>query len=852
MSNLISVLFICLAFGSFGQVYFDSLPLLLTSTQNIANFTDVFESATDLSDVDNDGDLDVLITGMSYNSLNSMELYLNDGFGSFTTATSTSFEAIREGDLQFVDIDGDADEDIFLMGQLDNGVVISKFYLNDGLGNFTESISTIDSLRWGSMDFGDIDGDADFDLIISGYSNAYGLVTKLFSNDGLGNFTESTDSVFTGMSQGDLKFVDLDNDADLDLLVFGFAGSGGVIGQQFENDGFGNFILDSNAIFTETMDCRLALGDMDNDGDTDLMTLGSNDSGLFEVLLYENDGNGSLTVSPTTFLSFAADGDITVADIDLDGDLDVMYTGRVNYGVFMPATRMFVNQGGIFEERTACVAFPEMWIGTTDFFDADNDGDPDLLVTGKDGTTKIKSRLFINSGEGCFSQANNSPYFGCYKSSTSAADIDADGDIDILFTGASNSALDHTVLYKNDGSGAYVEEVNNQLMNISSGDAIFFDADNDLDQDILISGLTIPDTAVSLLYSNDGTGNYSLVLGTPFEGMSTGSILAIDADQDGDDDILFTGESDTQPYAAAFYENQGGGNFLLSANAGIQGCSFSSSAKGDVDNDGDLDLIVTGWTSLNTEQTILYLNNGNGVFSEAASQFSGVRFGDCEFSDIDNDGDLDLFIVGYTGVMYRSDFYLNDGSGNFQLDVLNTITGVSAEAEFIDFEGDLDEDLVVVGWGDTRLYVNDGTGVFTESSGHSIVPFGESLEHLDLDLDGDQDLLITGQTSTGELFARLYQNRCSEASLSELDQSVMLDVFPNPSEGTFTLVFNEVLKEALVLHVTDLRGNQIETLSVNDGVDDFPLDMSSFTSGMYLLSLEYKGRNETLRLQIID
>lgn len=844
-------------FISVGQVQFDPLPPFPTSIQNVADFKGVYASSTDFADVDNDGDLDVLISGQISNSSNNVCLYLNDGFGSFSEVLGTPFIAIKEGDLKFEDFDGDNDQDILFIGVNNLGVGICRIYINDGLGNFSETIPSIDALRNSSIDFGDVDGDGDLDLVICGHSTSSpsSRVTKLYLNDGQGGFVEVIGTPFNGVAFGDVKLVDLDNDSDLDLLVFGNNNSlGGNYADQFENDGFGNFTLTTNSNLIPAANCKLSCADMDNDGDMDVLVVGTIVLSNFRVILYENDGTGILTESSSTFFDYAVDGDVDIADVDLDNDLDIVYTGRATQGSPIPRTLVYLNEGGNSFSKTICTEFLQLWNGTCDFADINGDGLPDLLVTGSSSSSIRNSKMYMNIGNGCFSHTRSNPFFGCFRSGTAVADIEGDGDQDILFTGYSNVGVKHTVLYRNDGTGVFIEDLNINLENISTGDAIFTDVDNDNDQDIIISGLNVFNLAVANLYLNDGLGNYTLSSNTAFEGTSNGAILSIDVDEDGDEDILITGSSNSNNYSAKLYLNQGNGNFTISSISGIAGMAYSSATKGDVDNDGDLDILLLGWSSFVEERTFLYLNNGNGSFTIASSQFMGVRSGDCEFSDIDNDGDLDIFIQGDNGSYEIARFYFNDGSGNFQLDALNSIVGVAGEAELFDFDNDQDNDLVVIGDGESRLYRNDGMGVFQESNGNQLIINGESLEQLDVDGDGDQDLLIVGNLTgyiTGELFARLYENNSTnDVGLTEINGQHLFSVSPNPSSGIFDVLFTDMPIEPFDIFVSDLSGNILKNEIIQEGIKKVQLHLESLSPGSYLVSLSNDTCRSILRIVI--
>ena len=110
---------------------------------------------------------------------------------SFVEAPQTPpFAGVAEGSIAFADIDGDNDLDVLITGRDSSGTIISKLYTNDGLGNFTEMMGTpFEGVVLSSIGFADVDGDNDQDVLITGTSSS-GVISKLYTNDGMGNFTE--------------------------------------------------------------------------------------------------------------------------------------------------------------------------------------------------------------------------------------------------------------------------------------------------------------------------------------------------------------------------------------------------------------------------------------------------------------------------------------------------------------------------------------------------------------------------------------------------------------------------------------------------------------------------------------
>ena len=134
-------------------------------------------------------------------------------------------------------------------------------------------------------------------------------------------------------------------------------------------------------------------------------------------------------------------------------------------------------------------------------------------------------------------------------------------------------------------------------------------------------------------------------------GVWAGSVAWGDYDNDGDLDILLTGNPSGTPIAKV-YENTGG-TFVedTSASAVLTGVwAAGSMAWGDYDNDGDLDITLSGWDSDQNAITKVYENSG-GAFAEdtsASAVLAGVWAGSVAWGDYDNDGDLDILLTGYT------------------------------------------------------------------------------------------------------------------------------------------------------------------------------------------------------------
>jgi hypothetical protein len=374
--------------------------------------------------------------------------------------------------------------------------------------------------------------------------------------------------------------------------------------------------LSNSQEFTELEDLSIAqvsqssiaLADFNGDNYLDILITGVR--GFFPdeesvSRVYFNNQDGSFSTPDTSPLEGVGDGSVAVADVDNDGDQDILITGVSNQNTRVSS--LYLNDGsGDFTEVST--PFQRLARPSVAFADIDNDGDQDVMMIGEAGgfyTTK----LYSNNGIGGFTEVLNTPFENVAEGSVSFADIDGDNDQDVLITGATYSSQATTKLYKNDGSGIFIEVENTPFETFWYGDAAFADVDGDNDQDVVITGFIDTNIAVnrqtySKLYVNDGSGIFEEVNDTPFGGVSAIDIAFADVDLDGDNDLFIPG-SGLSPNGG-LYINDGSGNFTENRQAGLRGVRDGSIAFGDLDNDGDQDVVITG-LSFDGGTTLVYL-----------------------------------------------------------------------------------------------------------------------------------------------------------------------------------------------------------------------------------------------------
>ncbi|MGB6035714.1 MAG: hypothetical protein WBG42_05570 [Cryomorphaceae bacterium] len=140
----------------------------------------VFQSSVAFSDVDQDGDEDLLITGSIAALQTSTNLYTNDG-GTFTLVENTPFDNVRLGSIAFSNVDGAGAENVLLTGINAQGDRVSLFYTNTGSGFTLADDIPFEGVIRSSIAFSDIDNDGDNDVLITGGMTGGETISNLYT-----------------------------------------------------------------------------------------------------------------------------------------------------------------------------------------------------------------------------------------------------------------------------------------------------------------------------------------------------------------------------------------------------------------------------------------------------------------------------------------------------------------------------------------------------------------------------------------------------------------------------------------------------------------------------------------------
>jgi len=367
----------------------------------------------------------------------------------------------------------------------------------------------------------------------------------------------------------------------------------------------------------------VAWNDFNGDSKQDLLLTGADSSFNGVSAVMKNLSNGTFT-NINTGLPGLSSSSVAWGDFDNDGKPDLLLTGLAgvdsnNFPVLV--SQVWRNMGnGTFTKISA--ALPGVDTGAVAWSDFDNDGHLDILLTGYSSSGPV-SQVWRNLGNGSFSNFN-AGLTGVFYSSVARGDFDADGNVDILLAGTTNGFLSGAVaqVWRNRGNGRFTN-LNAGLPGLSQGSVAVGDFDSDGKPDLLLTGYS-SSGPLSQVWRNAGNGSFSNI-NAILPGVAQGSAAWGDFDNDGRLDILLTG-TDGSSALSQVWRNTGNGSFS-NFNASLTGVRSGSSTWGDYDNDGKLDILLTGLDSNNVPVLQFYRNNTSTRNMAAPRIFSGRRFG---------------------------------------------------------------------------------------------------------------------------------------------------------------------------------------------------------------------------------
>ncbi|MFM9985700.1 MAG: FG-GAP-like repeat-containing protein [Flavobacteriales bacterium] len=544
---------------------------------------------------------------------------------------------------------------------------------------------------------------------------------------------------------------DLDGDGDMDLLVAAVNRSL----TWYENNQDGTFLAE-HVINDDGLNFnRLVIADLDSDGDQDILSQGYNAENLVWL---SNDGIGGFSEVYIIASGLSSIDLINSADLDGDNDLDLIATAIYDQTIFWVE-----NLGGGQFGPVSMIDNAAVYTHALKSADLDGDGDTDILAS----PNGFSITWYENDGNGSFGNDEVITQAVEAVDQLYAADFDGDLDLDILSLSNEDNKI---AWYSNEGNGSFSNQIiiYDDLFSLQI-DADLSDFENDDDIDLIIS---FNSANTILRFRNDGIGNFSLEEEIFFsDNMQPEHVMICELDADGYGDLIVEG-----PGVIKSLLNTNGQVLAEPQIVTPHLDCLQNANVGDLDGDGDIEIV--GASQCN-DRIVFYEDPWAGEHSNLHIVSDSILSPHDVFV-ADMDGDLDLDIGYLSHYNYSMGWLENNGSAAFSVShSVSTGSGAQFFMESLDLDLDGDNDIIArLSNNYVKFFENQGDGTFNtptqifgpQSSGD--VAWG------DMDLDGDIDFIITSAGGVGVL-----SNNGNESFTSSFSSS-----FPFGFTGQFVAV----------------------------------------------------------------
>ncbi|MCX6301385.1 MAG: VCBS repeat-containing protein [Bacteroidia bacterium] len=884
--------------------------------------TGVFYSSAAWSDYDNDGDIDILVTGSA-----SSKIYRNDGGNTLTEQTAIILAGVSYGSSAWGDYDNDGDPDILLTGRLSSGEGVTKIYLNNGNDTFSEQTRiSLPNVYYSSVAWGDYDNDGFLDILLSGTSNGLpsGALSKVYRNNGDNSFTVQSEIILQGVYQGSAAWIDYDSDGDLDILLSGSTGisASSAVSKIYRNNGENSFTEQTAISLHGVYQSSAAWGDLDNNGYPDILLTGRSASGEYRADAYLNDGENNFTEQESIRLTGVIYSSAELCDYNKDGKLDLLLSGQSGNGAISKIYR---------NTSTGSNSAPATPIGLTatetetslilKWNRVTGDATPagsiiyNVRVGTSPGIGDIVSSMSTASGSSLIPDIGNarsdtlyilrypqkttyywsvqsvdngfmtSPFAAeqtfVFTSSVQASLVYADNiqGSSVSLTWRRGNGTACMVFAKEGGTGIAepadgTDYTAGQVYGSGTqiGTSGWYCVYKGTGNNTVITGLTPMQTysfqvteyeAGPAYYTQSGQGNpvavrtglFAEQTGITLPGVTNSSSAWGDYDNDGDLDIVITGNTSSGRISKIF-RNNGNNSFTENTGVSLPGIGYGSVAWGDYDNDGDIDLLLTGTSNGSPSGALsgIFRNNGNSTFTEqSAIALPGAYYSSAAWGDYDNDGWLDILITGTNNGLSSGAFskiFRNNGDNTFTEQTGIDLQGVCfSSVVWGDYDNDNDLDILMAGSLLSKIYRNNGNNSFTEQTGITLPGINNgSVAWGDYDNDGDLDILITGSSSSG-YNSKIFRNNGDNTFTAQNIISITGISYGSGNWGDYD---NDGLLDILITGRAGNTSSEIITeFYHNNGNNSFTEQTNLSLEGVYNSSVAWGDYNNDGKLDIL-
>jgi hypothetical protein len=665
-------------------------------TKSLSNILPGLENARlSWGDFNNDGLMDLAAMGKDDEGKSVTAIYQNKN-GVLTDLGLTNLP-LQNGDLKWADINNDGWLDLLAVGQSTASRNRVQLFTNrKSFFEITEPMS-IPALKNSTIAFGDHDANGTNDLVIIGADSLSNPRSYLLNNDGKGNFVvDNSSQIIPSMCDGDIRFIDFDLDGDLDLIYAGSnkldqstaIGLGGIkVNTLLDPKNTINYISSFSTNYVQGLNlanAKFDLGDVDNDGDMDIVLIGTNQNGgsnvvatpivkMIKNLTKESRSTNSYNnyiYTQESVIDSVDKGSVKFADYNNDGLLDLGYTGTNKLN--SPTTKILLNMGGFNNFDTVKnVALPQYSASTIAWADFDNTGTVDLLVAGENkGVTALS--VFINNQGDNKNLAPSSPPTGLNITDFGLGRIKLSWTPPIDDRSSQNS-LYYQIRVGTTAGGSEimsvpVSKVNGKFKLLTSNTALI--SGNSYYLELLPGKYFWSVMAIDNNFeSSDFSEESSFSISYPWKFVNQGGLIDrriqpvdnpafawADFNNDGLSDFIYLGsQSISSSGPTGVYQNQRN-KFAKISTTGLEGLTGLKNIEVkcvDINADGFIDIVIAGEDPNNFSSTPtfrVYQNqNNNFRFTNVTSKFAipqPLRTPKLEFSDFDNDGYMDMIYGG--------------------------------------------------------------------------------------------------------------------------------------------------------------------------------------------------------------
>jgi hypothetical protein len=743
-----------------------------------------------VADIDRDGDLDAISASANNDTIAWHENTQGDGSKWTTRVIADTADCAM--DVYAADIDADGDLDVLSASRDDDTIAWYRNNIGDGSCWTKIIITTAADGAW-SVHSADVDGDGDLDVLSASRDDS--TIAWFENTTGTGSawiaHVVSTDA----QSAYDVHSVDVDGDGDVDILSA--SGEDDTIAW-FENTAGDGSAWVEHEITTQADDAwSVYAADIDADGDVDVLSASREDN---KIAWYENvAGDGSNWAVSIVASDARGASSVHAADLDGDKDMDLLSASANDDRVVWYENT--ARDGTAWKTHT--LSDGADYAVAVFAADLDGDGDRDVISASVDGnriawhenTTVHRNASYLESFDISIS-ADNVQAVHC-------ADLDGDGDEDLV----SASADDNKIVWYANSTGDGVAWEVAEITDDATGACSVYSADVDRDGDLDVVSASAADDTIAWHENVDGDGSRweTFIITDTADGAR--SVFAADLDGDGDADLMSASSTDDR---IVWYENRFGhvDSWVIHEITGAADEANSVFAA-DLDRDGDLDVLSASYS----DDTIAWYENsaGDGTAWEIhtiTTLANGIE--SIHAVDVDADGDTDVLSASKeddTIAWYEN--RAGDGSAWTTHKVSTTVPG-AINVSAADLDNDGDQDLMVVSVDDRRFawYENtDGDGsAWTLRSLSNSALGAAALVAADLDGDGDLDLIgavsgedrIAGYINNGGQYRIATTNLASDTILiNEVEAILKIDAthLGRPDDTAWQLTRLELLFE---------------------------------------------------------